>query len=123
MIKQLILVGLGGGAGSIMRFFVSRISFTHGFFPWATFIINTIGCLIIGLLIGLSVKYQFLDANMKLLLITGFCGGFTTFSAFSAENVHLYQAGSYFVLALYVLLSVIIGFAAVFGGLALSRLW
>ncbi|GHT63053.1 putative fluoride ion transporter CrcB [Bacteroidia bacterium] len=121
MIKQLILVGLGGGVGSIMRFLVSRIPFAQGSFPWATLIINTVGCLIIGLLIGLSVKYQFLDANMKLLLITGFCGGFTTFSTFSAENVHLYQAGNYLTLTLYVLLSVIVGFAAVFWGLAVCR--
>jgi CrcB protein len=121
MIKQLILVGLGGGIGSIMRFLVSRIPLAQSSFPWATFIVNIAGCLMIGLLIGLSVKHQFLDAHMKLLLVTGFCGGFTTFSTFSAENVHLYQAGNYFMLALYVLLSVIIGLAAVLLGLALSK--
>jgi CrcB protein len=121
MIKQLILVGLGGGIGSIMRYLVSRIPFTQGSFPWATFMVNVAGCFIIGLLIGFSVKHQFLDEDMKLLLITGFCGGFTTFSAFSAENVHLYHAGNYFTLAFYVLLSVIIGFVAVFLGLTLIK--
>jgi CrcB protein len=121
MIKQLILVGLGGGIGSIMRFLVSRIPFAQSSFPWATFIVNVAGCFIIGLLIGLSVKHQFLDANMKLLLVTGFCGGFTTFSTFSAENVHLYHAGNYLTLAFYVLLSVIVGFAAVLLGLTLSK--
>jgi CrcB protein len=121
MIKQLILVGLGGGIGSMMRFLVSRIPFAQSSFPWATFVVNIAGCLLIGVLIGLSVKHQFLDANMKLLLVTGFCGGFTTFSAFSAENVHLYQAGNYCMLALYILLSVIIGLAAVLLGLALSK--
>jgi CrcB protein len=121
MIKQLILVGLGGGAGSIMRFLVSKITFAQSSFPWATFVVNITGCFLIGLLIGLSVKYQFLDANMRLLLVTGFCGGFTTFSTFSAENVYLYQTGNYFSLASYALLSVIVGFAAVFCGLALSK--
>jgi CrcB protein len=121
MIKQLILVGLGGGVGSVMRFLISKITFAQSSFPWATFAVNIAGCFLIGLLIGLSAKYQFLDANMRLLLVTGFCGGFTTFSTFSAENVYLYQAGNYFLLASYVLLSVIAGFAAVFLGLVLSR--
>jgi CrcB protein len=121
MIKQLILVGLGGGVGSVMRFLVSKITFAQGSFPWATFIVNIAGCFLIGLLIGLSAKHQFLDANMRLLLVTGFCGGFTTFSTFSAENVYLYQAGNYFSLASYVSLSVIAGFAAVLGGLTLSK--
>ncbi|MDR0541553.1 MAG: fluoride efflux transporter CrcB [Dysgonamonadaceae bacterium] len=121
MIKQLILVGLGGGIGSVVRFLVSKIPFAQGSFPWATLIVNIAGCFIIGLLIGLSVKHRFLDANMRILLVTGFCGGFTTFSTFSAENVYLYQSGDYLRLALYVLLSVIVGFAAVLLGLALSR--
>lgn len=121
MIKQLILVGLGGGAGSIMRFLVSKITFTQTSFPWATFIVNIAGCFLIGLLIGLSSKYHFLDANMRLLLVVGFCGGFTTFSTFSVENVYLYQAGNYFSLASYILLSVVVGFAAVLGGLIVGR--
>jgi CrcB protein len=121
MIKQLILVGLGGGIGSIMRFLVSLIPFTQSSFPWVTFIVNVVGCFIIGLLIGLSAKYQFLDENIKLLLITGFCGGFTTFSAFSAENVHLYHTGNYFTLTFYILSSMITGFAAVLLGLMLSK--
>jgi CrcB protein len=121
MIKQLILVGLGGGIGSIMRFLVSKIPFAQSSFPWATFIVNITGCFLIGLLIGLSVRYRFLDADMRLLLVTGFCGGFTTFSTFSAENVYLYQSGNYLPLAFYVLLSIIAGFAAVFLGLALSK--
>jgi len=122
MIRQLILVGLGGGIGSIFRFLVSRmIPFAQGSFPWATFIVNITGCLIIGLLIGLSFKHSFLDEDMKLLFVAGFCGGFTTFSTFSLENVHLYQSGNYLALFLYISLSVIIGFAAVLLGLALSK--
>ncbi|MDR0768577.1 MAG: fluoride efflux transporter CrcB [Dysgonamonadaceae bacterium] len=116
MIKQLILVGLGGGVGSILRFLVSKIPFAQDSFPWATFAVNIVGCF----LIGLSAKYRFLDADMRLLLIVGFCGGFTTFSTFTAENVSLYQAGNYPLLAFYILLSVIAGLAAMLAGLILS---
>ena len=122
MIKQLILVGLGGGVGSIFRFLISRmVPFTQGHFPWSTFIINIAGCLIIGLLIGLLVKHPASAENIRLLLIAGFCGGFTTFSTFSLENVQLYQSGNYLALVLYITLSVVLGFAAVFLGLALSK--
>ena len=121
MIKQLIFVGMGGGIGSIFRYLVSRIPFTQGPFPWATFIINITGCFIIGLLIGLSFKYSFMDENMRLLFVTGFCGGFTTFSTFSLENVLMYQSGNYLALALYITLSIILGFTAVFLGLALTK--
>lgn len=121
MIKQLILVGVGGSIGSIFRFLISRIPFSQGPFPWATFIVNIAGCFIIGLLIGLSFKYSFLDENMRLLFVTGFCGGFTTFSTFSLENVLLYQSGNYLALVLYITLSVIFGFSAVFLGLVLSK--
>ena len=122
MIKQLILVGVGGGIGSIFRFLISRIiPFVQGHFPWATFIINITGCFIIGLLIGLLFKHPASAENMRLLLVAGFCGGFTTFSTFSLENVFMYQSGNYLALALYITLSVILGFAAVFLGLALSK--
>ena len=122
MIKQLILVGVGGGIGSIFRYLISRIiPFSQGHFPWATFIVNIAGCLIIGLLIGIAVKHQSSAENIRLLLVAGFCGGFTTFSTFSLENVYLYQSGNYLTLALYISLSVVIGFAAVFLGLALSK--
>jgi len=122
MIKQLILVGVGGAIGSIFRFLISRITFSQGAFPWATFIINITGCFIIGLLIGLSFKHPFfIDENKRLLLVAGFCGGFTTFSTFSLENVRLYQSGNYLALALYISLSVILGFAAVFLGLTVTK--
>jgi len=122
MIKQLILVGVGGSIGSIFRFLISRmIPFVQGHFPWATFIINITGCFIIGLLIGLLFKHPASAENMRLLLVAGFCGGFTTFSTFSLENVFMYQSGNYLALALYIILSVILGFSAVFLGLALTK--
>jgi CrcB protein len=122
MIKQILLVGLGGGIGSIFRFLTSQWTTKTVFsFPVATFIVNLLGCLFIGILIGLSLKNHWLDANMRLLLITGFCGGFTTFSTFSLENVQMYQAGNYTGLIIYTLASVIIGFGAVWIGLSFTK--
>jgi CrcB protein len=121
VLKQILLVGLGGSVGSILRFLVSKITYTQSSFPWTTFIVNLAGCFLIGLLTGLAVKHQFLDANMRLLLVTGFCGGFTTFSAFSIENVYLYQSGNYLNLTLYVAMSLIAGFFAVMLGLGLGK--
>ncbi|MDR2691555.1 MAG: fluoride efflux transporter CrcB [Dysgonamonadaceae bacterium] len=121
LVKQLLLIGLGGGIGSMMRFLVSKIPFEQDSFPWATFVVNIVGCFLIGLLIGLSVLHLYWGRDMRLFLVTGFCGGFTTFSTFSTENVSLYYSGNYFLLGAYILLSVIVGFAAVLLGLALSK--
>ena len=91
MIKNIFLVLLGGGIGSVVRYllsyFLTRNSTTQ--FPWATFIANGLGCLLIGLLFGYIQKNNVQNETLKLLLITGFCGGFTTFSTFSLENIHL----------------------------------
>jgi CrcB protein len=119
MLKELFWVGLGGGAGSILRYLTSKlVTWKIGAvnFPLATFIVNITGCFLIGLLIGLSLRNQVLSTSMKLLLITGFCGGFTTFSTFSAENLQMYEAGNYGTLALYTLSSIVLGLLAVWGG-------
>ncbi|MDR2806463.1 MAG: fluoride efflux transporter CrcB [Dysgonamonadaceae bacterium] len=123
MIKQLLLVGFGGGIGSILRFLASWFTAKSGndAFPVATFTVNVVGCLLIGLLTGWAMKQNWLDANMRLLLITGFCGGFTTFSTFSLENMQLFQAGQYLSLVLYVLASIGLGFAAVSIGLLITK--
>ncbi|MDR0413665.1 MAG: fluoride efflux transporter CrcB [Dysgonamonadaceae bacterium] len=119
MIKQFLLVGLGGGIGSMLRFGVSCLVAKAGSsFPYATLLVNLLGCFLIGLAAGLSSKG--LSAELRALLMAGFCGGFTTFSAFSSENLQLYQAGNYTGLILYVLLSLAAGFAAVGLGLRIS---
>ena len=120
ILKQILLVGLGGAVGSIFRYLISRLTFSDKSwfaFPMATFIVNLIGCFLIGLLIGLSYKQISFDHNLKLLLITGFCGGFTTFSAFSLESLQLYQSGHFLTLAGYILLSVILGILLVWLGM------
>ncbi len=123
MIKNLLFVGIGGGAGSIARYLISLL--THKYyqntFPLATFIVNIIGCLLIGFLLGVFSKNFPGSPELKLLLISGFCGGLTTFSAFSSENMVLLQNGHIITALSYILFSITLGLAAVFTGLALSR--
>jgi len=123
MLKQIFLVGIGGGIGSTLRFVISvLITKTRlSTFSLTTFIVNLLGCFFIGILTGLSLKNSWLNTNMKIFFITGFCGGFTTFSSFSLENLQFYQAGNYQTLIAYILISVITGFIAVLLGSILTK--
>lgn len=85
-------------------------------FPYATFAVNIIGSFIIGLVFALSIKEEGLSASWKLFLATGICGGFTTFSAFSLENMGLLQSGKYGMAIIYITLSIVLGIAAAFLG-------
>ena len=118
MIRNLLLVALGGAAGSVLRYLLSGINTS---FPWGTFAVNILGSLLIGLLVGLVSK-GVLSPEMKLLLVTGFCGGFTTFSTFANESFGMLKAGDVLLIALYVGASVIIGILAVWGGMMLSNI-
>ena len=113
MIKQFLFVGLGGALGSMLRYATSLLTARYyaNAFPLATFIINILGCLLIGSFIGYFSKSG--NQNLQFLLITGFCGGYTTFSTFAAENLALYQSEHYLTLIAYTLASVLIGLAAV----------
>lgn len=121
--KQLLLVFLGGGVGSALRFLLAK-SFNGYFqhFYLGTFLVNVIGCLIIGIVLGLSSRNNFLSENQTLLLATGFCGGFTTFSAFAFEKHSLLDAGEYLNFSLYTISSIVVGILAVVLGLWLSKL-
>lgn len=116
MIRNILLVALGGAVGSVLRYLLSSI---NTLWPWGTFAVNVIGSLLIGLLVGLVSK-GVLSPEMKLLLVTGFCGGFTTFSTFANESFGMMKAGDILMTALYVGASVVIGILAVWCGMMLS---
>ncbi|WP_425236239.1 fluoride efflux transporter CrcB [Ulvibacterium sp.] len=121
--KQLLLVFLGGGFGSMLRYLVSRIFNDHfQYFFLGTFLVNVLGCLLMGLILGLSLKGDYLTQNQILILATGFCGGFTTFSAFAFEKHSLLTSGELFHFSLYTLCSIIIGIFAIALGLWLAKL-
>ena len=115
MLKNLLLVGFGGGLGSIFRY-VSSLLITTKIFPYATLAVNITGSFIIGIVFALSIKDAAITNNWKLFLATGICGGFTTFSAFSLENMGLLQSGKYGLAFTYIGLSIVLGIAATFLG-------
>jgi CrcB protein len=123
MLKTLLIVGLGGGIGSVFRYLTSvwTQKLVQSAFPWATFIVNVLGCLIIGILVGFFTKQQIENSDLKLLFVTGFCGGFTTFSAFALENMKLFQTGNSLLALLYIALSVIVGIFAVWSGMMITK--
>lgn len=120
--KQFLFVFLGGGLGSALRYFIAK-SFNGYFqhFYLGTFLVNVIGCLLIGLILGLSAKNDFFTQNQTLLLATGFCGGFTTFSAFAFEQQTLLRSSELLQFSIYTALSILVGIAAVMLGLWLSK--
>ncbi len=122
MIRNILLVGLGGSIGSILRYLCQRFFNESNFhtFPWATFLVNIIGCLIIGIIFA-AMERSMISQPIRLLLATGFCGGFTTFSAFALENVLLMKAGETTTWVVYTIISVVVGIASVFAGIALGR--
>jgi fluoride exporter len=123
-LKQLLIVGLGGFIGSVARFMVQKLNLHWHFLsiPIGTLTVNILGSLIIGLIIGITAKTEFLSPNLRLFLMVGFCGGFTTFSSFTSENLTLMQNGQFVTALLYTGASIILGFSAVYLGFKISNL-
>jgi CrcB protein len=118
--RTVLVVGLGGFIGSICRYLLSLLPFTHqGGFPVATMIVNVLGALLIGVLVGLASRFTQIHADWFAFLQAGFCGGFTTFSTFALETTALYSSGRMWIAAAYIAISVLLGVAAVFAGRAL----
>lgn len=119
--RGLLLVALGGAIGSVSRFKLSGWVLHHTIdwrFPAGTFVVNVAGCLVAGILAALAEKHHFFDANVRLLIFTGFLGGFTTFSAFGLETMNLLKRGDVAVAAANVVLSVLLGLLALWMGMA-----
>ncbi|MFT4019810.1 MAG: fluoride efflux transporter CrcB [Agriterribacter sp.] len=121
--RAIIFIWLGGGFGSVLRYLV-QLGTSKLFtvtFPAGTFIVNISGCFVIGLLYGLATKYAALTMEWRLFLITGICGGYTTFSSFSYEGISLFRQGNYTYFILYTVLSVVVGLLSTFFGMTVVK--
>jgi len=116
---QFIYVFLGGGFGAMSRFGISKIIDNQNF-PYATLLANVISCIILGYLLGLTMQ-KTIDTKMQLLLMTGFCGGFSTFSTFSAETFKLFENNQYGLALLYVASSFTICLISIWIGLKIAQ--
>lgn len=117
---DILLVGLGGFAGAVARYVFGGwvLHQTLGArFPWSTFAVNVSGCLLMGLISGLAERLEWFTPQNRLLLLTGLLGGFTTFSAFGLETVHLLRRGDVWTSVLYAAGSVVLCVAAVWVGM------
>lgn len=122
--SNLLLTGLGGFFGAMGRHGLSGLSQRLAgspFFPLGTLVVNVLGCLAIGLLAGVAESRGAFTPERQAFLLTGLLGGFTTWSAFGFESVQLLRSGHAALAATNVLLQLVVGFAAVFAGLALGR--
>ncbi len=125
IMKEVLLVGIGSFFGGGMRYWVSKMMQSCGViaFPLGTLTVNIVGCLIIGFLSGLSANGNcVMTASAKLLLATGFCGGFTTFSTFINEGASFMKDGQYIYMMIYLFGSLALGLIAVLAGHQLAKL-
>lgn len=123
--RLMLCVFLGSGLGGVLRYGVSRlIPASAGVFPWATLIVNLVGCFLIGLIYGaVDSGVLRLDDSTKLFITTGLCGGLTTFSTFTHENYLLFQAHAFGTVALYAGISLLAGFICAWLGHASVGFW
>jgi CrcB protein len=121
--KQILLVGFGGGMGALARYKLGGWILHHHAqdwrFPAGTFVVNVLGCLVAGVLCGIIERHHLFSPDTRLLLFTGLLGGFTTFSAFGVETTFLLRRGEWWVALAYVLASVACGIAVLWVSMAL----
>jgi len=119
MIRILLLIGSGSFLGGILRYLTSRYIKQHVLsdFPFGTFVVNILGCFLIGMFFGISQRAEVLSIEARMFLTVGFCGGFTTFSTFSNESLAMIRDGNIFYVALYAGGSVVIGILATYLGI------
>jgi CrcB protein len=112
MLNNFLYVFIGGGIGSVVRFGISllMLNYYRGSFPMATLISNTLSCLVLGITVFLFSEKINTDFPLRFLIITGFCGGFSTFSAFSYETVEMFKSGYPLYAAANILLSILVCF-------------
>ncbi|NBS18837.1 MAG: fluoride efflux transporter CrcB [Flavobacteriia bacterium] len=121
--KQLLLVFVGGGVGTVMRFWMGKLlPYSGKGFPWATFGVNLLGCFIIGLITGFILRNSSENqSSLVLFAVIGFCGGFTTFSSFAFENLSFLRSGAFGTLMAYTLLSLSLGLLMVYLGIWIDK--
>lgn len=119
-----MIIGTGSFLGGVSRFIVSRMvqNSADSAFPFGTLVVNILGCLIIGIVYGVADRGTLITPEMRLFLAVGFCGGFTTFSAFAAENIAMLRDGNVLYFALYAGISVFLGVLATWSGNVLTKL-
>ncbi|HON52683.1 MAG TPA: fluoride efflux transporter CrcB [Bacteroidales bacterium] len=124
MLKYLLLIGFGSFLGGIARFIVTRViqNSASTSFPLGTLSVNIIGCFLIGIIFGLSERSTLINNELRMFLTIGFCGGFTTFSSFTNENILLLRDGNIMYFALYTSISVFIGIFATYAGNLLTKI-
>lgn len=122
MLKNVLIVALGGGVGSALRFLIQETMHKNiqGFAPYGTFTVNMVGCFLIGLFFGWAEQEKYISESTNLLLISGFCGGFTTFSTFAMQGQGALLDNKPVQAILYLGLSVMIGMLLAYAGLKLS---
>ena len=124
MVKSILIVGFGGFIGTVARFLISRyfqLNYTS-VFPWGTLVVNILGCLLIGIIYGISEKGDFLSPEVRLFLTVGICGGFTTFSTFSNDAFLLLRQEEWIRFAFYASFSFFLGLLAVYAGRIIIKL-
>jgi len=121
MLKNLLLVGLGGGLGSMLRY-GSNLLINTKLFPYTTLTVNILGSFIIGIVFGMSIKEEGLSNNWKLFLATGICGGFTTFSTFGNETMNLLRSGALWLAGVNIIGHMLLSLIAVWIGYSSAHL-